>query len=71
MGFIGKTQLFCTQLKGFGPHLAASGESLGIYRVAALAWGIFWSYGRDVYLKLEFDQRSQDTCQGTTDTSGI
>ena len=35
MCFIGKTVLFCTQCKGIGPHLMATGESHGISRVAA------------------------------------
>ena len=69
--FIGKMELFCTQCKGIGPHLSASGESHGISQVAAQAWGIFLSYGRDVHLKLEFVQRSQDTCLGMMDTLGV
>ena len=34
-------------------------------------WGIFSSDGGDVHSKLEFVQRSQDTCLGMTDNSGM
>ena len=33
--------------------------------------GYILQYGEDVHSKLEFVQRSQDTCLGSTDTSGI
>ena len=69
MYLIMKTQLLCMQFKVIGPHLVARGKSHGFSRVAAGTWGIFSSYGGDVHSKLEFVQRSQDTCLGKTDTS--
>ena len=56
---------------GIGPDLAASGKSHEFSRVAAGTLGIFSSYGGYGHLKLGFVQRSQDTCLGMTDTSGI
>ena len=69
MCLIVKTQLLCPQCRGFGTHLAARGKSHGFSRVAAGTWRIFSSYGGDVHSKLEFFQRSQDTCLGMTDNS--
>ena len=40
-------------------------------RVAMGSWGIFSSYGGDGRSKLEFAQRSEDSCLVTMDTSGI
>ena len=48
-----------------------AGDVLWFFRVAACTWGVFSSYCVDVHSKLEFVQRSQDTCLGTTDTSGV
>ena len=47
------------------------GKSHGFSRVAAGTWGIFSSYGREVHSNREFVQRSQDTCPGMMDTSGV
>ena len=69
MCLIGKTQLLSIQCRGIGPHIAARGKSHGFSQGAAGTWGIFSSYGVDVHSKLEFVQRSQDTCLGMTDTS--
>ena len=41
---------------GIRPHLAARGKSHGFAQVAAVTWGIFSSYARDVHSKLEFGQ---------------
>ena len=59
------------QCRGIGPHLAARRKSHGFARFAARTWDIFSSYGADGISKLEFVQRSQDSCQVMTDTSGI
>ena len=45
--------------------------SHGFSLAEAGTWGIFSSYGGDVHSKLEFVQRSQDTCLGMTDTSAM
>ena len=68
---IWETVLLCTQWRKSGPHLASRGKSHGFSQVAAGTCGIFSSYGRDVHSKLEFLPRSQDTCLGMTNTSGI
>ena len=68
---IGKTELLCMQCSGIRPHLPVRGKSRGFSRVAAGTWDIFPSYGEDVHSKLEFVQRSQDTCLGMMDTSGM
>ena len=47
------------------------GRSHGFSRVAAGTWIIFSSNGGDVLSKMEFLHRSQDTCLGMTDTSGM
>ena len=57
--------------KGIEPHLAGRGKSYGFSRVAAGTWGIFSSYRGDGHSKLEFVQRSQDSCLVTKDTTGI
>ena len=46
-------------------------KSHGFSRVAAGTWGIFSSYGRDGHSKLEFVQRSQDSCLFMMDTLGM
>ena len=62
---IGKMELLCMQCRRISPHLAVRGKSHGFSRVAAGTWGIRLSYGGYVHSKLEFVQRSQDTCLGT------
>ena len=59
------------QCRGIRPHLLVRGKSHGFSRVAAGTWAILSSYGEDVHSKLKFVQRSQDTCLGTMDTSGM
>ena len=59
------------EMQGNQHHLPARGMCLGISRVAAGTWGIFSSYSGDGHSKLQFVQRSQDSCLVTTDTSGI
>ena len=71
MCLIVKTELLCTQCRGFGPHHSARGMSHGIFRVAGGTCGIFSSYSRNGHSKLHFVQRSQDYCLIRTDTSGI
>ena len=71
MCLIGKTQLLWTQYRGIGPHFAAREKAHGFSRVAAGTFGIFSSYGGDVHSKLEFVQRSQDTCLGMRDNRGM
>ena len=66
--FVWEPGIALMQCRGIGPHLSPSGKSHGISRVGAGTWSIFSSYGRDVHSKLEFVQRSQDMCLGTTDT---
>ena len=63
--------MLCTQCKGIGPHLSASGKSHGYSRVVVGTWGMFSSYGWGSHQKLLFVQRHQDSCLVTTDTSGI
>ena len=46
----------------------SEGKSQGFSRVGAGTRGIFSSYGRDGHSKLEFVQRSQDSCLIMTDT---
>ena len=70
MCLIGKTQFFCMQCRGIGPHLLARRKSHGFSRVAAGTWGIFSCYAGDAHSKPEFVYLSQDTCLGMTDTSG-
>ena len=71
MCLIGNTELLCTQCRGIGPHLVASGKSHWFSRVAVGTWGIFASCGGDGHSKLEFVQRSQDSCLVMIDTSCI
>ena len=71
MCLVGNTELPCMQYTRIGPHLAVRGKSHGFSRVAAGTWGIFSSYGGNGHSKLEFVQRSQDSCLVTTDNSGI
>ena len=71
MCLIGKTELLCTQCRGFGPHLPLRGMSHVISRVEAGTWGIFSSYSGDGHSKLHFVQRSQDSCLVRMDSSGI
>ena len=47
------------------------GKSPGFPPVVAGTWSTFLCYGRDGHSKLEFFQRSQDSCLVTMDTSGI
>ena len=56
-----------------GNRASSHGErkSHGFSRVVAGTWSIFSSYGGDVHSKLRFVQRSQDTCLGLTDNSGM
>ena len=65
-----KTELLCTQCREIRPQHSLRGKSHGFSQVAARTWGIFSTYGGDIHSKLEFVQRSQHTCLGTTDTSG-
>ena len=65
---IGNLEFLCMQCRGIGPQLSPSGKSHGFFRVGAGTWSIFSIYGGDVHSKLEFVQRSQDTCLGTMDT---
>ena len=58
-------------MQGDQASFSPRGKSHGFSQVAAGTWGIFSSYGGDVHSKLEFIQRNQDTCLGTTDTSGM
>ena len=69
--FIGNTEFLCTQFRGIGIHLVVRVKSHEFSRVAASTWSIFSSYGGDGHLKLEFIQRSQDSCLVSTDTSVI
>ena len=59
------------QCRGIVPRLSARGKSHGFSRVAAGTWGIFSSNGEDGHSKLEFVQRSQDSCLVMKDTSRI
>ena len=68
---IGNTELLCTQCRRLGPHLPPMGMSHVISRVAAGTRGIFSSYSGDGHSKLDFVQRSQDSCLVRTGTSGI
>ena len=63
--------LLCTQCSGIGPHLTSSGNSDGFSRVAAGTRDIFSSYSGDAHSKLNFVQRSQDSCLVAMDTSRI
>ena len=63
-------ELLSMKCRGIGPHLAAREKSHEFSRVAAGNWCIFSSYGGDGHLKLEFVQRSQDSCLVMTCTSG-
>ena len=47
--FGGNKELLCTQCRGIGPHLSASGKSHGFARVAAGSWDMFSSYGGGSY----------------------
>ena len=49
----------------------ARGKSHGFSRGVVGTWGIFSSYGGDGHSKLEFVQRSKDSCLVMKDTSGI
>ena len=42
---IGIKKLLCTQCRGIGPHLSASGKSHDFSQVAAGTWGMFSNYG--------------------------
>ena len=53
-----------------GPQHSPRGKSLGFSQVAVRTWDVFSSYSGEVHSKLEFVQRSQDTCLSTEDTSG-
>ena len=50
MCLTGKTQLFCMQGRGYGPHLVAMGKSHEFSRVAAGTWGIFSSCAGEAIL---------------------
>ena len=65
------TGLLCMQCRGIEPHFPTRGMSHMISRVAAGTWVVFASYSLDGHSKLQFVQRSQDSCQVMTDTSGI
>ena len=67
---IGNTELLRMKCTGIGPHFAARGKSPEFSRVVAGTCCIFSSYGGYGHLKLEFVQRSQDSCLVMTDTSG-
>ena len=71
MCLFGNMELLCTQSRGIGPHRSVRGKSHGFSRVSAGTWGIFSSYSGDGHSKLEFVQRSQDSCLLMMDTSGI
>ena len=68
---IRNTILLCTKCREIKPYLPARGMCHGISRVAAGTWGIFSSYNGDGHSKLQFVQRSQDSCLVMRDTSGI
>ena len=59
------------QCSGNGSHLAVSGKSHGFSQFVAGTLVIFSKYSGDVHSKLKFLQRSQVTCLGTTDMSGM
>ena len=69
--FIRNTELLCTQCSGTETHLVVRGKSYAFYRVVAVSWGIFSSYGLDGLSKLVFDQRLQDSCLVVRDNSGF
>ena len=48
----------------------ARGKSHGFSRVVTGTWGIFSSYGGDGHSRLEFLQRSQESCLVMTENSG-
>ena len=58
-------------MREFGPHLPPRGMSHEFSRVAAGTWGIFSCYSGDGLSKLQFDERSHDSCLVSTDTLGI
>ena len=68
---MGTTELLCMQYSRIEIYLAARGKSYGFYRVAAVSWCIFSSYGRDGPSILMFAQRSQNSCLVVRDTSGL
>ena len=55
------------QCRGIGPHLPKTGKSHVFSRVAAGTWCILPSFSGDGHSKLEFVQRSQDSCLVMTD----
>ena len=71
MCLIGNMELLCMQCRVIGPHPALRGKSHGFPRVAAGTWHRFLSYGVDGHSKLEFVQRTQDSCLVMMDTSVI
>ena len=68
---IGNMVFLCMHRVGIGHNLDARGKSHEFSRVAAGTWGIFLSCSGDGHLKLGFDQRRQDSCLVTMDTSRI
>ena len=69
--FVWENGIALHAMQGNQGSYRGTGEVLLFFRVSAYTWGIFLSYSVHVHLKLEFIQRSQDTCLGTMDTSGI
>ena len=71
MCLMGNTELLCTQGRGSGPHLLASGESHISSRVAVETWGTFSGYSGDGYSKFVFVQQRPDSYVVTRENSGI
>ena len=57
-------------VQGIRALTPADTMSHGISRVAAGTWGIFSNYSGEGHSKLNFVQRSHDSCLVWTDTSG-
>ena len=69
--FNGEHGIAMHTMQGIEAHLPAMGMSHGFTPVAAITWGIFWSYGGDEPSKFVFVQLWQNSCLVTRDARGI
>ena len=69
--FVWENTIALHAMKGNRASSRGEGEVSWVFSSCGRNLGYIHEYGGDVHSKLEFVQRSQDTCLRTTDTPGI
>ena len=69
--FVWENKIALPAMQGNRASSRGEGKVSWVFSSCYRNLGYILDYGGDVHSKLEFVQRSQDTCLGMTDTSGI